>query len=296
MNAIAEQHGFVVAYPEEQTAPPLQCWNWYKPSNQERNKGEPKAIAGVVKAVKARHDVTIDDNRVYVAGLSAGASMAVILGATYPDVFAAIGVVAGVPYKAADNCFDAFNAMQRITDRVWTFDFLAAWGNYGQAYLGCTSAGEKSLYSWWWPSPVPDPNTLGQRAFEAMGSRHRVMPVILFQGADDTIVVPQNGSDMVSQWAQTDDLADDGVDNDDIDDIPDAEKTEKSVSGKHKFIERTYRDRSGDTVIMSYTIDDMPHAWPGGAKDMKYSDPAGPDASALIWTFFDAHRKTGPTP
>lgn len=287
MNAIAEQHHFVVVYPE-QTAPaqPSRCWNWYKPADQARGDGEPKAIVNVVKAVKKRHDVAIDGSRIYVAGLSAGASMAVILGATYPDVFAAVGAVAGVPYKAADSCFGAWNAMERISDRMLTSDALGASGDYMQAYWGCWFAGEGS-WSAVLPA-IPGPDTLGQLAFEAMAGHHRVVPLIVFQGLADNIVVPQNGADMVSQWAQADDLADDGTDNDDIDDVPDAE-TAKSVPGGHEFIERTYRDASGETVIESYLITGMGHAWPGGAADMKYSDPAGPDASALIWAFFEAH-------
>lgn len=289
MNAVAEEHHFLVVYPEQPAAAnPLRCWNWYKPANQDRGEGEPEAIVDIVKAVEGRPDVTIDDGRVYVAGLSAGAGMAAILGATYPDVFAAVGAVAGMPYKAADSCFGAWNAMKRISDRMPTWGFLGASGDYFGAYWGCWFAGEGS-----WNAALPairDPDTLGELAFAAMGGNHRVVPVIVFQGLADDIVVPQNGSDMVSQWAQTDDLADDGTDNDDIDDVPDAE-TAESIPDGHEFTERTYRDGSGEAVIESYMIDGMTHAWPGGAADMDYSDPAGPDASALIWAFFEAHPK-----
>lgn len=286
MNELAAQQGFVVAYPE-QTEHPLDCWRWYEPAHQTRGQGEPAAIVGMVEAVKMRDDVTIDDDRVYAAGLSAGAGMATILGAAYPDVFAAIGVVAGVPYGAADGCFSGFNAMQRLRARMSASVFDAvAWSDYWSAYWFCWPAGE--IYPFL--SPVPAPDALGERAFDAMGQARRVVPVIVFQGLADTSVVPDNGWDMVSQWAQTNDLALDGIDDDDVDDTPEFE-TAGSVQGGYNFVERTYEDDQGNEIIKSYMIVGLRHAWPGGAAGKDYSDPKGPDASARLWTFFAAHPK-----
>jgi poly(hydroxyalkanoate) depolymerase family esterase len=91
-----------VVYPRQACDDNLEeCWNWFDASNQSRGSGEPAILAGITQTVQqntARW--TIDPRQVYVAGLSAGAAMAVILGATYPDVFAAIGVHSGVEYKA----------------------------------------------------------------------------------------------------------------------------------------------------------------------------------------------------
>jgi len=113
---------------------------------------------------------------------------------------------------------------------------------------------------------------------------------VVFHGLADERVRPVNGADLVGQWAQTNDLALDGVDNDAVDDTAEAE-TGGSVSGGHDFVERIYEDNDRNIVIKAYTIDDMRHAWPGGAPDMEHSDPLGPDASALMWDFFTAHPK-----
>lgn len=100
MDQLADAHQFLVVYPQ-QTAlnNGATCWNWFVPTNQTRASGEPAILSGIVQTVE--QDTihwSIDKSRVYVAGISAGAMMSVILGASYPDVFAAIGVVAGGEY------------------------------------------------------------------------------------------------------------------------------------------------------------------------------------------------------
>jgi poly(hydroxyalkanoate) depolymerase family esterase len=102
MDALADAHQFIVVYPQQTTlANPTTCWNWSVPGNQTRGSGEPAILAGIVETVEGNTSQwTIDRSRVFVAGASAGAVMSVILGATYPDLFAAIGVAAGGEYPA----------------------------------------------------------------------------------------------------------------------------------------------------------------------------------------------------
>ena len=170
MNDAADRHGFVVVYPQqEQGDNPQRCWNWFLPQHQARGAGEPAAIAAIVRELAGTASPgAIDRRRVFVAGLSAGGAMAAILGATYPDLFAAVAVHSGLAYRSAGDVSAAFAAMAH---------------------------GSK------------DPVGQGRAAYAAMGDHARAVPCIVVHGSADTRVAPVNAVRVLQQSMAANHLA-----------------------------------------------------------------------------------------
>ena len=109
MNEEAERRGFAVAYPAQTRSDNANgCWNWFEPKHQRRGGGEPAIIAGLTEAIVA--EFGIDPQQVFIAGLSAGGAMAAVMGETYPELYAAIGVHSGLATNAANDKVSAFAA------------------------------------------------------------------------------------------------------------------------------------------------------------------------------------------
>ena len=154
MNELADERGFLVVYPAQAAnANGSRCWNWFRPEDQSRESGEPSLIAGITREVASTYRV--DDRRIFVAGMSAGAAMAVVLGAAYPELYAAVGAHSGLPYGAAHDVPSAFAVMQS-----------------GRARSGAL---ERS------------------KAMPASGVASSWTPTIVFHGDQDRTVDPQNG-------------------------------------------------------------------------------------------------------
>jgi poly(hydroxyalkanoate) depolymerase family esterase len=263
MNALADQDQFIVVYPEQtSTYNSLECWNWFQTADQARGSGEPAIIAGIVQTVEqTTSQWTVDTNRVYVAGISAGAAMAVIMGATYPDIFAAMGSESGLEYQAATS------------------------------ETAATTAESQG---------GPSPTTQGQSAYNAMGSAARVVPTIVFQGQSDYTVYPVNGDQIVEQWMETDHLASGGSYNASFSSPTTTTNGQVAGSSGHSYTVQTWNDSNGNEVQEYWKINGMGHAWSGGSSSGSYTDPNGPSATNAMYTFFMNHPMhpgtTTPTP
>jgi poly(hydroxyalkanoate) depolymerase family esterase len=170
MNETADRHGFVVVYPAQPRGRNAnRCWNWFMPAHQERGAGEPELLAGVAQHLIAEESrQTIDPTRVFIAGLSSGGAMALILAACYPDVFAAVAIHSGLPYRSANDLASAFAVM---------------------GHAGANKA------------------TSGHAIHSAMGTHARPIPSLVIHGTADRTVAPENSRHILAQSMHANHLA-----------------------------------------------------------------------------------------
>ncbi len=249
MNRIADRDNFLVVYPEQaRRANFLKCWNWFDPKHQARDAGEPSILADIVAQIQSSHN--LDSQRVYVVGVSAGAAMAVVLAATYPDLFMALGVSAGVEFKGA-------------TSRSSGLALMRHGG--------------------------PDPNRQGFLAFQAMaaGLRKKArlrMPVIVFQGTEDSHLHPVNADLLIAQWTKTNECLVEGQRANGLGTLVE-EITEEQIAGGRAFTKHRYTDGLG-LLMEKWIIHGMGHAWSGAPVGVRHGDPKGPNTSEEMWRFF----------
>jgi poly(hydroxyalkanoate) depolymerase family esterase len=161
-STLADRHGFILLFPEQQRANnPMLCFNWFQSGDTQRGAGEAASIAGMIEAMRKAHN--IDPTRIFVTGLSAGGAMTSVMLATYPELFAAGAILAGVAYGCADSVGEAFECMG------------------GRASAG---AAELALNV--------------RRASAHKGPWPRVQ---VWQGSADQTVVASNADAIVRQWA-----------------------------------------------------------------------------------------------
>lgn len=140
------------------------------------------------------------------------------------------------------------------------------------------------------PDATP-PAYTARQAWSQMGQRARHVPLLVIQGADDDVVPPLVATRLVTHWTAVHDLVDDGLVNDSLSPV------EKTVTvspggGRHAWTHTTVSAPDGTSLVESYLVEDMGHAWPGPAGDGLFSDRAGPDAGAIAWDFARRHPRS----
>jgi poly(hydroxyalkanoate) depolymerase family esterase len=262
MNRLADEYGFLVLYPRQSIlANGYSCWNWFDPRTQARG-GEAAIVMAMVDDVVRRHSV--DADRIYVAGISAGGAFAAILASCYADVFAAAAVHSGFPYGVADNPI----AGLRVMEKAYPYD------------------AERS----------------GKAAFDCRGSGRRAIPMLVIHGSLDDKVLPKASGDVIKQFAQVEDFCDDGEDNDSVAATRLVKEVVAAPpDGQHAYEVSTLK-RGGKPMLQEVLVTGLGHAWsggddgrgkPGDPVKYPYNDPLGPDASRMMWHFFAQHTLSG---
>ncbi len=158
----ADQWGFALIVAEQKSANNSNsCFNWFQAGDTARGQGEALSIRSMVSYGVSTYG--LDSSRIYLSGLSAGGAMSAVMLATYPDVFAAGSIIAGIPYRCATSLGGAFGCMNPGVDKT-----PAQWGD------------------------------LVRGAYPGYGGRYP--RVAIWHGSSDTTVVPRNATESVEQW------------------------------------------------------------------------------------------------
>ena len=161
-STLADRHDFILLFPEQKRENnPMLCFNWFSGNDTQRGMGEAASIRAMIDLMIKTWPV--DRSRIFVTGLSAGGAMASVMLATYPEVFAAGAILAGVAYGCADNVSEAFDCM----------------GGRARSDAAALAANV-------------------HRASPHKGPWPRVQ---VWQGSADNTVVPSNADAIVLQWA-----------------------------------------------------------------------------------------------
>lgn len=265
LGLLADRKGFVVLYPEQLVAStgsyPVSdgngshCWNWFLPDHQARDKGEPATIAGMTLDVVRR--LGLDRQRVWLAGASAGADMATILGATYPDVYAAIAPLAGCAYRTcSDGDGTAALAAMGSHKRVMpTFVVNASTDMVNNVAMGASA-----VQGWVATDDLAD------------------------NGKADGSVPSQPTSVTQHEAVQGAPPGDPCVGNGRLPCIGGALGLKS-----YPYTEMRYDDAKGRTVVLVWLIHGANHAFTGGDPRGSFVDPVGPDLGSAMYAFFTAH-------
>ncbi len=244
MNQWADAGGFMVLYPQQSMTRQVQrCWRWFQP-DAEHGGADADLIAALIQSEVTRHG--LDPERVYIAGLSAGASMAALVALRHPALIAAVAMHSGPVVGDAHTAAAGLNTMRR--------------------------GSIKPL--------LPLVQSVADPAVFQLG-----MPAMILQGQMDPAVAPRNAKQLFEQFRALNGLG--------AQDLP----IERVLGlGTEKAYRRVDMLRGRKTVLRLCEITRVEHAWSGGDASVRYHARSGPDASALIWRFFQGQRRVAAAP
>jgi poly(hydroxyalkanoate) depolymerase family esterase len=232
MNRLAQAERFLALYPEQDRLANLQhCWNWYD-TRSGRAQREADSIVYAVNHICLTQPV--DRQRIALAGLSAGASLAALLAVRHPGLFKAVVMHSGVAPGMASSTAGALSAMR---------------GHRAAVPLAPLAAGQ------------------------------HLPALLVIQGSADPIVAPGNAAQAVQLWANCESAR--------------ASQPRTVQRGKRYPSTVTDHHHRGRLVATLCLVNGLGHAWSGGAAGLPYSDPNGPDASRMAWSFMQKQFAAG---
>lgn len=243
----ADKEKFIALFPEQNVAyNSFKCWNWIMPANNARA-GEAQVIVEMLDAVIEKYDA--DKERVYAAGMSAGASMVNILGNCYPERFKALASHDGSQF------YSSYMGM-----------------DFAEVVLSGANV------------PASVAGFYGNNCSLFVGQRPKVMPIIIFHGMNSPLMSPIHAFQVETEFKIFNDFLDNGI----RDNSYFLEKNVKSVPDTKTYGYTLYTTTNSDKDIFieRYMINNLSHGWSGGVPDLPYNEPKGPDASAMIMKFF----------
>lgn len=160
-STLAKRYGFALLMPQQQEVNNANtCFNWFNKEDTTRDQGEAASIRRMV--AKMVYDHNVNRRRIYITGLSAGGAMTMAMLATYPEVFSAGAVIAGLPFGIAGNVREALSGMMA--------------------------------------SPARPARELGDLVRHASQHRGPWPKLSVWHGSADRTVHPGNADEIVKQW------------------------------------------------------------------------------------------------
>jgi poly(3-hydroxybutyrate) depolymerase len=252
--ARADRDRMLVLLPRQSTsANPWGCWNWFE-ANTERGAGEAAIVAAQIIDVRRRYRARRD--RVWVAGLSAGAALAAVLGVRHPRLVRGVLAHSGLACGAAASPASALRVMTRGPDTDV--------GRIGDA----ARAAQRDV------PPLP-------------------VALLAIDGANDDVVAGTNGTALVQQFLRFN--AYPRADGDRRGSMPAPDVSSMSADGDRHPYRCDDWTIDGALAVRRIVVDDLGHAWTGGDGRFDYADPRGPDALDLL-TRFIAESAQGRSP